>query len=106
MLIQKRGLPHAHIILFLDERFKNSLRNSVNVDNVISAEIPPPEDDELRKLVLTHMMHKPCNIPSMPSVCKNIESKSSKKFPKAFRSDTGNYESEYYILYKRCAPDI
>ncbi|CDF40520.1 ATP dependant DNA helicase [Chondrus crispus] len=54
---QKRGLPHAHVIFFLDERSKNDLRTPANVDSIISAEIPPSCEAELQELVLKHMIH-------------------------------------------------
>lgn len=44
---QKRGLPHAHILLWLTNRITPS-----QTDSVISAEIPDPECDPiLRKIV-------------------------------------------------------
>ena len=57
---QKRGLPHAHIILFLDDRAKHNIQNPEYVDEIISAEIPPLSDPVLRLAVLKHMIHKPC----------------------------------------------
>lgn len=41
---QKRGLPHAHIILFLDGQAKNDLQDPEHVNKLISAEIPSEED--------------------------------------------------------------
>lgn len=40
---QKRGLPHAHILIWLDSASK--LKWKVNVDNYVSAEIPDPLTD-------------------------------------------------------------
>ncbi len=37
---QKRGLPHAHILLILDEVLK--LRTAEDDDSMVSAEIPDP----------------------------------------------------------------
>ena len=37
---QKRGLPHAHILLILDDGFK--LRTSEQIDSAVSTEIPDP----------------------------------------------------------------
>ncbi|KAE9528620.1 hypothetical protein AGLY_012195, partial [Aphis glycines] len=39
---QKRGLPHVHILLWLQNRISSNI-----IDNVISAEIPDPEQDPL-----------------------------------------------------------
>jgi hypothetical protein len=37
---QKRGLPHAHILLTLHEQDK--LQNSICIDSIVSAKIPNP----------------------------------------------------------------
>ncbi|KAI9121759.1 hypothetical protein K1719_007149 [Acacia pycnantha] len=56
---QKRGLPHAHIILWLSESDK--IRSLFEVDQLISAEIPDKlEDPELYELVGSYMVHGPC----------------------------------------------
>ncbi|XP_071687484.1 uncharacterized protein [Rutidosis leptorrhynchoides] len=53
---QKRGLPHAHICIFLDERDK--LPKLEDVDKFISAEIPDKDADlELYQLVSDLMIH-------------------------------------------------
>ncbi len=63
---QKRGLPHAHCIFIPDQASKNALRNPTRVDTVISAELPSEDDDELRELVLQHMVQNPCGSHSLP----------------------------------------
>ena len=66
---QKRGLPHAHIVLIL--AVPDRPRTSAHIDSMTSAELPPlPADDDqselaqkqrkLRKLVLKHMVHNDC----------------------------------------------
>ena len=55
---QARGLPHAHILVFLHVRHRFNM--SEDIDRVICAEIP--EDNVLRDLVLTFMRHAPCGI--------------------------------------------
>jgi hypothetical protein len=56
---QKRGLPHAHILLIL--KALQRLRTADDYDSVISAEIPDPvENCYLHELVLKHMIHGPC----------------------------------------------
>ncbi len=47
---QKRGLPHAHCIFILDQASKNVLRNPARVDSVISAELPPEDDDRATRI--------------------------------------------------------
>ncbi|XP_019058078.1 PREDICTED: uncharacterized protein LOC104814022 [Tarenaya hassleriana] len=56
---QKRGLPHAHILLWLEPIYKTPTAN--DIDQLISAELPDKETDfEGFKLVEQHMMHGPC----------------------------------------------
>ena len=56
---QKRGLPHAHILVFL--RPEDSVFAASDVDKVVCAEIPNAESQiALHKLVTQHMIHSPC----------------------------------------------
>ena len=65
---QKRGLPHAHICLFLHADDK--LPSPTQIGNFTSAEIPDVnEDPELYVLVREHMMHGPCGIEHVSSPC-------------------------------------
>ncbi|XP_035843705.1 uncharacterized protein LOC118490286 [Helianthus annuus] len=58
---QKRGLPHAHIYLFLNDESK--LPSVDHVDNFISAEIPDKNlDPDLYNLVSDYMIHGPCGV--------------------------------------------
>ena len=96
---QKRGLPHAHIILFLDRKAKHDMQNSDYVDKLISAEILPNSDPSLRNLVLKHMIHKPClQLASAPCL---RDGKCCRGFPKHFRDETGISEGANYISYRR-----
>jgi hypothetical protein len=54
---QKRGLPHAHILLILKRRYR--LLNRDDFDAVVCAELPCPESP-LYELVKDHMIHGPC----------------------------------------------
>ncbi len=96
---QKRGLPHAHCIFILDQASKSVLRNPVRVDTVISAELPPEDDDELRELMLQHMVHNQCGSHNPAAVCMGDRG-CKKNFPKTFRSETQQSESEQYISYR------
>ncbi|XP_074278356.1 uncharacterized protein LOC141601948 [Silene latifolia] len=56
---QKRGLPHAHIVLFLHREDK--FPTAADVDKIISAEIPDPSTDlVLHSVVCEYMLHRPC----------------------------------------------
>lgn len=83
---QKRGLPHCHMLIILREEDK--LRNRDDIDRLISAEIPDPEEDtELYDLVKQCMIHGPCGILNPASVCME-DGKCRKRFPKEFRDET------------------
>ena len=96
---QKRGLPHAHIILFLDEQAKNNFQNPEHVDKLISAEIPPIAEPQLRAAVLKHMIHKPCN--ELANALCIRDGRCLRGFPKKFRNETGIQDGANYISYKR-----
>ncbi|GJR09502.1 ATP-dependent DNA helicase PIF1 [Tanacetum coccineum] len=56
---QKRGLPHAHILLWLEDHYK--CRTPEEIDDIISAELPSPTDDPTGyKAVTDYMLHGPC----------------------------------------------
>jgi hypothetical protein len=56
---QKRGLPHAHILVFLHTSYR--FVHPHDIDRIISAEIPDKnKDPELFKIVTTLMIHGPC----------------------------------------------
>ncbi|CDF33589.1 Putativ ATP dependant DNA helicase [Chondrus crispus] len=89
---QKRGLPHAHVVFFLDEVSKNDLRTPENVDRIISAEIPSAQDPELQEVVLKHMIHNPCGERNPTAVCMG-EQCCRKGFPKSFKHETSQSDS-------------
>ncbi|WVZ88359.1 hypothetical protein U9M48_034889 [Paspalum notatum var. saurae] len=95
---QKRGLPHAHILIFLhpDERDPSPS----NIDNIISAEIPDKDNDlEGYMAVENFMMHGPCGEANHRSPCM-IDGKCSKHFPKMFTHET-TVDEEGYPIYRR-----
>ncbi|OWZ20554.1 Helitron helicase [Phytophthora megakarya] len=56
---QKRGLPHAHILLIL--RPKDKPVSAEDVDRLVSAELPDKEKHpELYETVISNMLHGPC----------------------------------------------
>ena len=95
---QKRGLPHAHNLLWLVADAQ--IRTADDIDSLISAEIPNPEiDPELYRVVSTCMMHGPCGTANPTAVCM-LEGKCSKGFPKEFQEETA-LNSGGYPLYRR-----
>ncbi|XP_058774037.1 uncharacterized protein LOC131648280 [Vicia villosa] len=95
---QKRGLPHAHILIFLHPQRKYPTPS--NIDNIICAEIPDPQVHPiLYNLVKAHMMHGPCGLSRPTSQCmKNRQC--SKFFPKKFIEET-SLDSQGFPLYRR-----
>ncbi|GJZ10655.1 putative PIF1 DNA helicase/replication protein A1-like protein [Tanacetum coccineum] len=92
---QKRGLPHAHILLWLKEEWKCKTPNQV--DDIISAELPSLTTHlDGYKVVTEFMLHGPYG---KGAAC-TVESKCSKKFPKPFYSET-NLDEDGYPVYRR-----
>ncbi|XP_057426226.1 uncharacterized protein LOC130719626 [Lotus japonicus] len=59
---QKRGLPHAHILIWLQG--ENKLKTGDDIDKVISAELPDPVlYPELHVVVSNFMIHGLCGYP-------------------------------------------
>ena len=91
---QKRGLPHAHILLFLTKECK--FRSPADVDRVIRAEIPnPTTHPDLWELVTTNMIHGPCGAILKPKTeedfahcCVKFKGTCEEHFPKQLRSET------------------
>ena len=95
---QKRGLPHCHMLIIL--RGEDKLRTSDDIDKMISADIPDPENDpELHELVKSCMIHGPCGVQNPSCIC--MEDTSCKKnFPKPFRDETAE-NINGYTAYRR-----
>ncbi|GKA93713.1 ATP-dependent DNA helicase PIF1 [Tanacetum coccineum] len=56
---QKRGFPHAHILLWLKDNSK--CKTAAQIDDIILAELPSPTDNpDGYKAVTDYMLHVPC----------------------------------------------
>ena len=95
--------PTLTSYIFLDEVSQNDLRTPENVDRIISAEVPSSQDPELQEVVLKHMIHNPCGERNPTAVCMG-EQYCRKGFPKPFKHETIQSDSEYYITYRRRSP--
>ena len=96
---QKRGLPHAHILIWL----KDAIR-PVDLDRFISAEIPDETTDPgLNSIVTKNMIHGPCGALNRSSPCMK-DGKCSKGYPKDLREETMT-DGDGFPLYRRRSPD-
>jgi PIF1-like helicase/Helitron helicase-like domain at N-terminus len=83
---QKRGLPHAHILLILQDIDKP--RTPEIIDTIISAEIPDREQfPELYETVINCMLHGPCGPLATDASCMK-DGKCSKGYPKQYSEQT------------------
>jgi hypothetical protein len=102
---QKRGLPHAHILLFLSE--DSQFRTPADVDQRIRAEIPnPTTHPDLWELVTNNMIHGPCGKIEKPDQkeprqCCRKNGTCEDRFPKELRSDTFIAPDDYPAYRRR-----
>ena len=83
---QKRGLPHAHILLILDPSCKPNSPD--DYDKYVSAEIPNQFlAQELHQIVIQHMIHGTCGEANKNSPCME-NGTCTKHFPKQFHEKT------------------
>jgi hypothetical protein len=95
---QKRGLPHAHILVILSE--KDKIKEIDEIDKLICAELPNKESDpELFEIICSKMIHGPCGLLNPNANCME-DGLCKKNFPKEFQNATVNCVDGYPI-YKR-----
>ena len=97
---QKRGLPHAHILIILASEHKP--RTQADIDSIVCAEIPCQTTyPELYETVVNFMLHGPCGTANPNALCMvKLKDKCNKRFPKAF-SDETLPEVDGYPIYRR-----
>ena len=110
---QKRGLPHAHILIILADADRALAAELV--DSIVVAELPPSPDDiedpskaeevkRLRDIVLTNMVHGPCGAANPNSPCME-NGQCTKNYPKEFQKQTSVDTDSNYATYRRRAPE-
>ena len=110
---QKRGLPHEHILVILENQ--DRAITSEMVDSAVVAELPPSPDEvddpiakaelqRLEEIVLTNMIHGPCGDINPSSPCMQ-DGRCTKGFPKDFVKKTIVDPENYYATYRRRSPE-
>ena len=95
---QKRGLPHAHILLILAPESK--IHSITEYDAIVSAEIPDHSSNPLAyETVTTMMMHGPCGELNRSSPCMK-DGKCEKYYPKNYQEST-HTDSNGYPIYRQ-----
>lgn len=92
---QKRGLPHAHILIWLIDKIRPN-----EIDSVISAEIPDKTTDPiLFDIIIKNMVHGPFGTLNRNSPCM-ADGKCTKRYPRTLIAETitGN---DGYPQYRR-----
>ncbi|XP_020266738.1 uncharacterized protein LOC109842248 [Asparagus officinalis] len=96
---QKRGLPHAHILLILKHEYK--LMSPDHFDKFISAELPDQSlFPMLHAKVVKHMVHGPCGSLRKTSPCM-VDGKCKYHYPRSFCSKTSLGGDGYPIYMRR-----
>ena len=95
---QKRGLPHAHMLIILENCSK--IRGREMIDNVVNAEIPNGiTEPNLYSKVTRHMVHGPCGNFNPLAICMDNNC-CRKEFPKTLCSETLE-NKDGYPVYRR-----
>ena len=116
---QKRGLPHAHILIILEK----AIATVDEIDQCVCAELPTPPNAsdyeggeagepyraaftrwaELSDAVCEFMTHGPCGDANPHAPCMT-DGKCKKNFPKKYQHETRKPEDAIYPVYRRRSP--
>ncbi|SGY57450.1 BQ5605_C006g04273 [Microbotryum silenes-dioicae] len=90
---QKRGLPHAHILLIMDPEDKPKTNDDYN--KIVTAEIPDRDKfPPLFETITNSMLHRRCDHPGKHT-CHNDHGKCTKQFPKQLQPRTTGKDCGY-----------
>ncbi|SGY12569.1 BQ5605_C011g06542 [Microbotryum silenes-dioicae] len=96
---QKRGLPHAHILLIMDPEDKPKTND--NYDKIVTAEMPDRNRfPALFETITNSMLHQQCDCPGKHT-CHDDHGKCTKRFPKRLQPRTTS-EDGGYPHYRHC----
>ncbi|XP_059663506.1 uncharacterized protein LOC132309192 [Cornus florida] len=95
---QKRGLPHAHMLLIFESEHK--ITNADHYDKFVYAEITNEnENPTLYAKVVKHMMHGPCGDLNVKNACM-MDGKCKNHYPRQFNEQTIQGQ-DCYPIYRR-----
>ena len=98
---QKRGLPHAHILISLCK--DNKITDIATIDKYVSAEVPQ-EGDPLREIVIAHMVHGPCGTlgcAGRPAPCMDENGECKKGYPRDWAEESRQHTNGYPVYRRR-----
>ncbi|XP_022856844.1 uncharacterized protein LOC111377922 [Olea europaea var. sylvestris] len=96
---QKRGLPHAHLLLIFNSA--NKICCAEQVDMIVSCEIPDKNKYlHLHSVIAKHNMHGPCGTLNPKNICMLASSGCKNKYPKDYCNST-IFGDNSYPLYRR-----
>ncbi|XP_026410948.1 uncharacterized protein LOC113306197 [Papaver somniferum] len=95
---QKRGLPHMHMLIFLDKADK--IHTPGQGDKMVCAEFPDEKKDpELFQTIQRCMVHGPCGARKPSASCMD-GGRCTKNYPKQYAESTSISE-DGYLVYRR-----
>jgi hypothetical protein len=96
---QKRGLPHAHILLILAPEDKPT--GPEDFDRMVCAELPNKQTHpELHDIVASCMLHGPCGAANPTCACMR-DGKCTKGYPREFGEHTLDTGKSYPVYRRR-----
>jgi len=95
---QARGLPHAHVLIILE----NKVISPRHIDEIVCAEVPCPRvNAALHAIVTRTNIHSPCDCsPASGCRTKSEDGSCFRKFPKSM-SDSTSTRGDGYPQYRR-----
>lgn len=96
---QKRGLPHAHILLILEPG--NRPQDTADMDTLVCAELPDPNTHpQLWATVTSCMLHGPCG-PAHPECPCMVDGRCKSRYPRPYQDQTTLGEHGYPTYRRR-----
>ncbi|GKA89829.1 DNA helicase [Tanacetum coccineum] len=96
---QKRGLPHCHSLLWVNNASK--AQEDSDIDKYICAELPDPMIDiDAHNVISELMIHGPCGAANLTATCMKDGGTCNRNFPKAYCNRTYT-DKDGFVHYRR-----